>query len=57
MDADAPSAPSWSSITSSPTRWEGRPPPRTSCCAAGATINTRPSWSLALVIGASRATP
>jgi hypothetical protein len=57
MDADAPSAPSWSSITSGPTRWEVRPPPRTSRCAAGATINTRPSWSSVLAPGASRATP
>jgi hypothetical protein len=42
-DADAPSAPSWSSITSGPTRWEVRPRPRTSRFAVAATINTRPS--------------
>ena len=41
----APSARSWSSTTSSPTPWADRPPSRTSRCAAGATINTRRSWS------------
>jgi hypothetical protein len=56
-DGDAPSAPSWSSITSGPTRWEVRRPPRTSRFAAGATINMRPSWSLVLAPGASRVTP
>src|SRR5689334_16350881 len=56
MDADAPSAPSLSSITSGPTRWEGQPPPRTFRCAAGATINTRRRWSLVLAPGTSRAT-
>src|SRR5260370_10946007 len=57
MDAGAPGAPCRSSIPFGSSRWEGRPPPRTSRCAAGATINTRPSWSLALAPGASRATP
>src|SRR5437870_10620898 len=57
MDADAPSAPSWSSITSGPTRWEVRRLPRTSPFAVGATINTRRSWSLVLGAAASKATP
>ena len=44
-DGDAPSARSWSSITSGPTRWGVRRPSRTSRSAVGATTNTRRSWS------------
>jgi len=39
-----------SSTTSSPMRWRGQPPSPTSPFAAGATTNTRPSWSSALMV-------
>jgi hypothetical protein len=44
---DAPSARSWKSTTSIPTRWVGRRRWRTWPCAAGGTMSTRPSSPLA----------
>ena len=57
MGTVAPSAPSSSSITSGPTRWEVRRPPTTSPFAAGATINTRQSGSSVLAAGTWTAIP
>jgi hypothetical protein len=49
-DTGARSARSWSSITSCRMRREDWPPSRTSPFVAGATTNTRPSWSLARTV-------
>jgi len=48
-DTGARNARSWNSITSCPTRLEDWPRSRTSRFAVGATTNTRPSWSSALL--------
>jgi len=45
---DVGSVRTWSSTTSSRTRWEARPHPRTSPCGAAVTTNTRRSGCLAL---------
>ena len=49
-DTGAPSARSWSSTTSCPTRWEVWPPSRTSRFAVGATTSTKRIWSSALEV-------